>query len=124
MDSEERKFEGNYKALQLVKAVEAGIALVCLDARQPAVWVPAPMRANADLWLGFTKLAAFNQRIEINGFGVHGTLDLPGLGPTRVSVPWEAIHGLIQAPSDFRGGPVGREWPAFGFERPSEPVRT
>jgi stringent starvation protein B len=80
------------KRRRLKQALERGVAMVHLDARQPGVQVPSRFQADHHLRLNLS-LNFDPPDLTLNDWGVRETLNFERV-PFEVAVPWQAIFAI------------------------------
>ena len=88
----------------LLFLLEAGDAMVCLDARLPEVDVPKNQKSNSSLNLVFN--LNFRRPIEINEDAISATLAFNGR-PYKCWLPFEAVWAIYDP--DMKNGQVWEE---------------
>ena len=88
----------------LLFLLEAGDAMVCLDARIPEVDVPQNQKSNSSLHLVFN--LNFRQPIEINEDSIAATLAFSGR-PYKCLLPFEAVWAIYDP--NMQNGQVWEE---------------
>jgi hypothetical protein len=106
----ERELNLKLKKKLVPLAMQAGVALLFVDTRQPHVDVPTEHLKQENKCFGVTYQKDQGHLPEVNDHGVRASLDFHGRRH-RCFFPWDSIHGLVVQPG-------GSSW---GFLKPPAP---